>query len=48
MEDDKSLQRGQGPNLVGLDVRCNPPDPTNAVKNHMSTIEGRVMALDAK
>ena len=46
--DDKSLQGEQGPSLVGLDARCNPPDRRNAVEDCMATIEGNVTALDAK
>ena len=45
---DKTLQRGQGPNLVGLDVLCDPADCTKAVKDRISTKEGSVTALDAK
>ena len=46
--DDKSIQRGQGPNLVELDAMCDPLDRTKAVEDCMSTIEGSVTALDAK
>ena len=45
---DKSLQRGQGSNLVGLDAPCNPLDRRNAVEDRISEIEGSVTALDAK
>ena len=43
---DKSLQRGQGPNLVGLDAPCDPLDRRNAVEDRISEIEGSVTALD--
>ena len=42
VEDDEKLQRGQGPNLVGLDALCDPSDRKNAVEERMSTIEGSV------
>ena len=46
--DDKIIQGGQGPNLVGLDALCDLPDRRNAVEDRMTTIEGNVTALDAK
>ena len=44
VENNKSLQGEQGPNLVGLD----PSNRRNAVEHRMSRIEGSVTALDAK
>ena len=46
--DDKSIQREQGPNLVGLDVHCDPSDHTKAVEDRISTIGGSVTTLNAK
>ena len=48
MSDDKSLPRGQGPNLVGLDAPCDPLDRRKAVEDRIYMIEGSVTALDAK
>ena len=46
--DDKSLQGGQGPNLVGLDAPSDSSNRRKAVKDRISTIEGNVTTLDAK
>ena len=48
VEDDKRLQRGQGPNLVGLDALCDPSDRRNAVEDRISTVEGSMTTLKAK
>ena len=48
VKDDKKLQRGQDPNLVGLDVHGDPPFHQKAVDDRITTIEGSMTALDAK